>query len=147
MDDTKAIDNILHAIYEVISGPAGQERDWDRLRDLYLPEARMIRTVFAPDGSPEPKIMSMEQYIEDTHDFFQQNSFYEKQIARRIETFGCITHVFSVYEARHNPDDRVPFKRGINSIQLFHNGQRWRVVNVLWDNERENNPLPKEFET
>jgi len=74
-------------------------------------------------------------------------SFYEEQIARRIETFGCITHVFSVYEARHNPDDRVPFKRGINSIQLFHDGQRWRVVNVLWDNERENNPLPKEFET
>ncbi|MGA9767801.1 MAG: hypothetical protein WBV94_02090 [Blastocatellia bacterium] len=142
MDDTKEIDKIICAIYEIISGPAGQARDWDRLRVLYMPEARMIRTEFAPDGSPVAKIMSMEQYIEDTHDYFQQNSFQERQIALRIETFGCIAHAFSVYEARHNTDDPEPFKRGINSIQLFHDGKRWRVVNVLWDNEREDNLLP-----
>jgi hypothetical protein len=33
----------------------------------------------------------------------------------------------------------------INSIQLFHDGDRWWVMSVLWDNEREGNPLPADL--
>ena len=54
-------------------------------------------------------------------------------------------HAFSTYEARRTPDDAEPFMRGINSIQLFHDGTRWWVVTVFWDAERPGNPIPAEY--
>src|SRR3954452_20665591 len=42
--DVESIDAIIKAAYEVISGPAGQARDWDRERSLFWPGARLIPT-------------------------------------------------------------------------------------------------------
>jgi hypothetical protein len=145
MIDTCSIDAIIHALYETISGPAGKIRDWDRFRSLLFPGARLVRAFIAPDGTPRAQAMDAEAYADDTADYFRRESFYETEIARRIERFGNIAHVFSVYEARHEPGDAKPFKRGINSVQLFRDGSRWWVVSVLWDNEREDNPIPREY--
>jgi len=42
--DVSSIEAILAAVYDVISGPAGKQRDWDRMRSLFLPGARLIST-------------------------------------------------------------------------------------------------------
>src|SRR5262252_5404036 len=47
--DVESIDAIMAALYGVISGPAG-ERDWNRFRSLFLPEARMGAVRKTPDG-------------------------------------------------------------------------------------------------
>ena len=145
MNDTRSIDAIIHALYDTISGPAGQERDWDRFASLFFPGARLVRTSVAPDGTSQASAMDVQAYQEDTASYFRTESFHEKEIARRTELFGNIAHVFSTYEARHQPDDAQPFKRGINSIQLFNDARRWWVVSVLWDNEREGNPIPAQY--
>ncbi|HSB11991.1 MAG TPA: hypothetical protein VLM38_21065 [Blastocatellia bacterium] len=145
MSDTHSIDAILHALYETISGPAGAVRDWNRFRSLLYPGARLVRTFIATDGKPRALPMDGRAYEDDTADYFRQEPFYETEVARRIERFGNIAHVFSVYEARHAPTDAKAFKRGINSVQLFNDGDRWWVVSMLWDNEREDNPIPEEY--
>lgn len=145
MTDTQSTEAIIHALYDTISGPAGEERDWDRFRALFLPDARLMRTSMAADGSPHVSVMDVEVYVEDTTAYFRQESFYEREIAHRVDAFGNIAHVWSVYEACRQPDDAEPFKRGINSVQLFYDGRRWWVANVLWDNEREDNPIPAEY--
>ena len=40
--DVASVDAIITALYDVISGPAGGKRDWDRFRSLFIPEARLI---------------------------------------------------------------------------------------------------------
>lgn len=145
MNDTHSIDAIVHALYETISGPAGAVRDWNRLRSLLFAGARLVRTFIATDGTPRALPMDARAYEDDTAEYLRQESFYETEVARRIERFGNIGHVFSVYEARHAPTDDKAFKRGINSVQLFNDGNRWWVVSVLWDNEREDNPIPEEY--
>lgn len=145
MSDTHSIDAIVRALYETISGPAGTARDWDRFRSLLFPGARLVRTCLAADGTPRALALDARAYEKDTADYFRGESFYETEIGRRIERFGNIAHVFSVYEARHAPGDAKAFKRGINSVQLFSDGRRWWVVSVLWDNEREDNPIPAEY--
>ncbi len=40
--DVSSIDSIIDALYEVISGEESEERDWDRERNLFHPEARLI---------------------------------------------------------------------------------------------------------
>jgi hypothetical protein len=143
MNDTHSIEAIVRALYETISGPAGAPRDWERFRSLLFPGARLVRTFIAEDGTPRALAMDARAYEENTSDFFRREPFYETEVARRLERFGNVAHVFSVYESRHAPDDATPFARGINSIQLLHDGHRWWVVSVLWDSEREGNPIPK----
>jgi len=143
MEDTRTVDNLLKALYEGISGPAGQIRAWERLRTLFFPEAHLIQTMLDEHKIPRAKIMSVESFIQETHEYFLENGFFEREISRKVMQFGNIAHVMSAFESRTKPEDKEPFNRGINSIQLFHDGDRWWIMNMIWDSEREDNPLPE----
>lgn len=143
--DVASIDAILHALYEVISGPAGQARDWQRFRSLFVPGARLIPTAHQPDGTTVAHVLTPEDYVERGTKIFATQGFYERSIANRVEQFGRIAHVFSTYEARHDLKDAQPFLRGINSIQLMNDGQRWWVVSVFWQPEDKDTPLPEKY--
>ena len=144
--DVQSIDAIIAASYDVISGPAGKKRNWDRERSLYIPGARLM-----PTGKPgevdklEPQLLDVEGFIARVEPYFEKEGFYEKEIARRTEQFGQIAHVWSTYESRHDPSDSAPFMRGINSIQLFHDGKRWWIVSIYWQQENVRAPIPDKY--
>ena len=142
-EDVKSIDSILAALYKVISGPAG-ERDWNRFRSLFLPQGRLTAATKGSDGAVRVRPMSVEDYAKGADTYFAQHAFFESPIVNRVETFGNVSQVFSSYESRHAPEE-APFARGINSFQLLNDGKRWWIVSILWDQERDDNPLPKEF--
>ncbi len=64
---------------------------------------------------------------------------------RRVEAFGQMAQVFSTYEASSAPDGTGSLGRGINSIQLWSDGNRWWVMSMLWDDERPGNSIPREY--
>lgn len=142
-EDVKSIDSILAALYNVISGPAG-ERDWNRFRSLFLPGATLTSAGKGADGNIRVRPRTVEEYVKGAGGYFAQHGFFESPIVSRIQTFGNIAHVFCSYESR-NTAGEAPFARGINSFQLAYDGKRWWIVSVLWDEERPDNPLPKEF--
>jgi hypothetical protein len=144
--DVASEDAIIAALYGAISGPAGQKRDWGRFRSLFIPDARLIvARTRRPDGQTlPPRVMTVEQYITSSGPSLE-NGFFEREISRISETFGGVTHRFSTYESRARAEDPTPFARGINSIQLLNDGQRWWVVTVFWDSERPNNPIPAKY--
>ena len=144
-DDVKSIDSILAALYNVISGPAG-ERDWNRFRSLFLPSATLTSAGKDREGNTHLRPRSVDEYVKSSGDYFAQHGFFESPIVNRIQTFGNIAHVFCSYESRNAPGE-APFARGINSFQLAYDGRRWWIVSILWDQERADNPLPKEFAT
>jgi hypothetical protein len=92
-----------------------------------------------------PHLLDLDGFIARVQPHFEANGFYEKEIARHIEQFGQIAHVWSTYESRHHPDDAQPFGRGINSIQLFNDGKRWWIVSVYWQQETEAHPIPQKY--
>jgi hypothetical protein len=139
-EDVASIDGIVRALYEVISGPAGAPRDWERERKLLFPGARLIPTRPGPEGAIAD-VFDVEGYIASRSPLFEKNAFFETELARRTFVFGSIAHVLSAYELRRAPGEE-PFVRGVNSIQLFHDGSRWWVLSIAWDNERPGNPLP-----
>lgn len=145
-DDVTTLDGIITALYDSISGPAGFERDAARFRSLFLEEgARLIRTAVGEEGSASALVMGVDEYLRAAGDYFRTHGFYEREIARRVERFGHITHALSTYDSRHDAADPEPFARGVNSIQLFHDGRRYRVVTIFWDFERPDNPVPEEY--
>jgi hypothetical protein len=144
--DVASIDAIITAAYDSISGPAGEKRNWDRERSLYYPGARLIPTARPGENDGlAPQILDVDGFIARVEPYFAEHGFYEKEIARRVEQFGQIAHVWSTYESRHDPSDPKPFMRGINSIQLFNDGNRWWIVNIYWQQASAEHEIPHKY--
>jgi hypothetical protein len=144
--DVDSIDGIVKAIYDVISGPAG-ERDWDRERSLFLPGARLVPTRPLPEGGAVAEVLDVEGYIASRTPIFAAQAVWESEIARQVFVFGNLAHVLSSYELRRSSPDggELPIVRGVNSIQLFNDGKRWWIAAVIWDNERPGLALPEQL--
>ena len=146
--DVESIDAIMATTYDVISGPAGKQRDWDRERSLFYPGARLMPTATVAgrnDVELAPQILDVEGYIARVEPLFAKSGFYETEIARRVESFGSIAHVWSTYESRRDPSDPEPFMRGINSFQLFNDGKRWWILSVYWQHESADHAIPQKY--
>ncbi|MFN2421141.1 MAG: hypothetical protein ABR527_07145 [Gemmatimonadota bacterium] len=141
--DVESIDAILVALYDVISGPAG-ERDWDRFRSLFATGATLAPAAPRADGTIALRIMSVEDFIGVAGEFFSREPFYEVETGRHLEQFGNVASAMSGYASRRAPDEE-PFSRGVNAITLLTDGSRWYVLSIAWDVDREGNPLPEDL--
>ena len=143
-EDVASIDAIISASYDVISGSAEEERDWDRERSLFHPDSRHMPTYRAASGEYVADVSDVEGFIERADRYFREQPFYEYEIARKVERFGNIAHVFSTYEWSHEQGGPTA-GRGINSFQLLFDGTRWWIMSVFWQQESEDYPIPSEY--
>lgn len=144
--DVESIDAIMAAVYDVISGDAGVKRDWDRFRTLFHKDAKLIPTGKNPEtGIAGALFLTPEDYINRSGAWLEKNGFHEREISRKVDLFGNIAQAFSTYEAFKKSDDKEPFMRGINSFQLLNDGKRWWVVNIYWQQEGKDNPIPAKY--
>jgi hypothetical protein len=143
--DVSSPEAIIAAVYDVISGPAGQKRNWDRMRTLFVPDARMIPTGKRPTGESTRRVLTVEEYITNSGSYLEKDGFFETEIGKKTEQFGNIVHVFSTYESRRTKADEKPFMRGINSFQLWFDGKRWWVITILWQSESRDTPIPGKY--
>jgi hypothetical protein len=142
-EDVSSPEAIVKAMYDTISGPAGQ-RNWQRERSLFLPGARLIPIGKRIHGNDGLRVLTVDEWIDDVSEFFAENDFWESEITSHVDRFGNMAQIFSTYEARDR-EDGAPIGRGINSIQLVFDEERWWIVSVMWDNESRENPIPGEF--
>ena len=142
-EDVASVDGMIKAFYDVISGPAGAPRQWQRDSSLYIPGVRFV-SMSVRQGRPVAQVSDHGQYIANTNDGMVRNGFFERELHRVTRRFGNITHVFSTYEFRATETGPVQ-GRGVNSIQLFWDGSRWWIANATWDGERPDNPIPPEL--
>jgi hypothetical protein len=140
--DVESIDAIMRAIYDVISGPAGQARDWNRFRSLMAPGARLIPTGKQPNGAGVLRVWTAEEYITNAGLQLERSGFFEREIGRKLERYGNVVHLMSAYDSKRALSDPTPFARGVNSFQLFFDGTRWWIVTIYWEAETPGNPIP-----
>ena len=143
--DVESVDAIIAATYDVISGDKGEARDWDRFLSLFHPELGRLTPLRAANGAWSAMAMTPTEYADRAKQWSANTAFYEREIARRAETFGGICHVWSTYAGFNAKDAGEPFVRGINSIQLMNDGERWWILAIAWDAEREDQKLPDEY--
>lgn len=139
-EDVSSVNAIITALYEVVSGPP-VIRDWDRMRSLFIPGARLIPTRRTPDGSARAEVLSVEEFIVALQKNLATEGFYEVELSRHETRFGHITNVLSAYACRRTPGEE-PFMRGVNHLHLLFDGARFGILTVCWDIERPGNPLP-----
>ncbi|QQS41379.1 MAG: hypothetical protein IPM63_00035 [Acidobacteriota bacterium] len=142
-DDVATLDAIIKAYYEVVSGPAGEAPDFERDSSLHHPNALISVASVDSKGNPQLSTMSLRGFY-DRFGGTRRTAFYEWEIHRRTERFGNMANVWSTYAASDKPGGK-PFMRGINNIQLFHDGKRWWIVSWIYDSERPENPIPEDY--
>lgn len=148
-EDVASIEAIVAALYEAVSFEPNGRPDWKRFASLFHPDGRLIpprgdETELLPVLSVEEFGRLSTEYAEEVG--IRERGFYEREIGRETERFGDIAHLFSAYESFHTSDDAEPFSRGVNSIQLAWDRDRWWILTILWDVERPEAPIPDEFE-
>lgn len=142
-NDVGSIDGVITALYEVISGPAG-ERDWDRFSSLFKESATMGAINQTESGELRYVSMTPEEYIERNDEYFTNNDFWEEEIDRDVFQFGEIATIQTSYRILTGKGGEVSH-RGINSVQLVFDDGRWWITNITWNSEREDNPIPEEL--
>jgi hypothetical protein len=133
--DVSTLDGVLHALYEVLSGPAGQRRDWERYRSLFVDGARLLVVVAVPGEKPRVRQLTVNDYIQRVEPIFAAEDFWERETSRQTEILGRVAHVLSRYESLRDPNGPA-FEHGANSMQLFYDDLRWWVVSVMWNTSR-----------
>lgn len=145
LKNVQSLDQTIATLYDVISGEKGEARNWDLMKFLFHEDAKLIPSGKNKEGVFKARYMTVQDYIDSSGKWLIENGFFEKEIHRETDTFGNITQVFSTYEAYKSEDDAEPFMRGINSIQLLNDGQRWWIINIYWTQESRENPIPETY--
>lgn len=143
VEDVASPDAIIAALYDANATLVDRKHGADRFRSLFVPGAWMIPTR-RTGAKAMITLQSVEEYIRLYGTGAPRRGYNEREVSRTSEAFGNIMQVFSTYASYRDSTDTHPI-RGINSIQLFNDGTRWWVVNVLWDNERADNPIPPQY--
>jgi hypothetical protein len=146
--DVESIDAIMAAVYDVISGEAGEARDWDRFMSLFISEARLIASGRNPQGDHGYQVMTPRQFVDGPGGWMVENGFFEDEAYQVTERWADIAHVFSSYNSYRTAADMEAgnhFQRGINSFQLMYDGERWWVVSIFWEGEAPDRPIPDEY--
>jgi hypothetical protein len=138
--DVATIEGIVHAYYDVINGPPGVPRQWRRDSTLYMPGATFV-AMRQQNGKPAADVMTPEAFRRAVNDDFVKQGFFETEIGHRIERFGNVAQVRSVYETRHAAGGPL-LGRGVNYLLLYWDGARWWITSAVWDDERSGNKLP-----
>lgn len=141
--DVSSVDAAVRAIYKAISFNEGEGPDMSRFRSLFNPNAPFIR--ITQDSVDTMDIESFAASFRERVETGALKSFYEAEISRKTSAFGSIAQVFSTYHKRLNTEDPEGLIRGINSIQLYNDGQRWWIISILWEDERSDNLIPQEY--
>jgi hypothetical protein len=145
--DVDTIEDTVHAFFSAISAPAGGKLDRNRLQSLFVPQGR-IAVGLPARGTHAADIlfMSLDEYADRSDAATAKAGFFDRNPANQVERFGVMAHVYAFYESRSNPQDAKPMARGIKSIELVNSQNRWYIVQVYWDSERADNPVPESYQ-
>ncbi|MBK6487262.1 MAG: hypothetical protein IPF98_10400 [Gemmatimonadetes bacterium] len=127
--DVASIDGIIRAYYEVVSGPTGKSPTWN---------GTGARTIRAPcrdrqhesRGATRRQVLDLKGYHGDNRP--RAEGFWEWETDRTVSRSGNMVHVWSSY-ASARTEGGEPFTRGVNSITLFHDGERWWIMGWMFD--------------
>ncbi len=135
----------VEALYDVISGPVGEARDWDRFRAMFLDGAQMTVLAPMPEGEERVVTLTIEDYVSRNAGRLSQMGFTEAETRRQTHVYGGLATVLSAYEAIR-ADTGETFATGVNTIVLARQDGVWKVASLAWRSETEDWPVERAFE-
>lgn len=143
IDDVATINGIMKASYEVVSGNAGQKRQWQRDLSLHSPHA-IYAFSSNEKGKDKEVIMHIADFHKETDAMVIKTGFFENEIHREVRVFGNIAQIWSTYETMLKKRGSV-VRSGINSVQLYKQDNRWWIFSWIFDKEKGRRKNPSDL--
>ena len=141
--DVSSIENLTKAYYDCISGPIGEQRDFERFKNLFHPQAMFTYSYWSEEEQKSKlMIFDIEEYIGKL-DYLDKRGFYEEELANQEVNYGSITQSLSTY--RFWMEDKYAEGRGVTSYNYFFDGNRYWILSMFWQMESEQFPIPEEL--
>ena len=138
----KTIDGIVKESLRLISGEKGKLKNWDALRNLFLPTATFT-VLNNNDSIPLPvETVSLTDFIELLHDDYYEQGYLEYETGKTVDKFNGIANVFQSFYSKDSENMEV---RGINSYQLVYFNKRWWIANLVWTLATDKVKIPKAY--
>ena len=137
--DVKSIDAIIDAYYDVISGSSTDP--WQFERDRYIHSANAVITKIDENGAEDSHSLEAE-YVPFL--LSPREDFYEVELKRIVSSYGHMAQVWSAYEVRTDPNVSTSI-RGLNSIQLRFDSDRWWIDSWTTQAETTTQPIVEVF--
>jgi hypothetical protein len=138
---TATLDQLIKAIDAAVTGPA--DRDRTCFRALFLPDARLIPIRISADGTASPVTLTVDGWI-DAVKKRGSTALVETQLKVKTESWAHMAHLWSTYQTKIGADEK-PADRGINSIQAIFDGKQWHVIEIVWQAETKDEPVPAQY--
>lgn len=127
------IDELMTLFYGVISFEEGGTPDWKSMERLFSRHARITRVT--PEATDHLDLKGFRNMAEELIEVGAFTSFFEREIARRIDRFGGVLHIASAYETKISPEAEDYIERGVNSLQLIREEGSWKICSLCWDDQ------------
>jgi hypothetical protein len=157
-EDLRAIRGTLDALYRAFCFDPGGQADWDRQRALFCDGASFVAPIRA---GRRPHAQDAAGFLSDFQEalassLLSRTGFHERITHARIDVFGNIAHAYVVFDGYVPPAgieaaggtagaERMR-TRGLDSLQLVRDGQRWLVASFATQYASAELPLPARFE-
>lgn len=137
------IDKLTQQFYECICFTPERFPKYDELQELFYGDGKLI------DGNfYQPMEFTVQSYVQALmHQIADGNAtFYSLQeISDVTEVFGKMAQRTSVYEYTYTVEPVHPWKRGVNYIQYIFVDGKWKIVSMLWNDEKEELMIPESY--
>lgn len=131
-DNVSTLDGIIKAYYDVVSIKKGEKISYERDSLLHVPDVRVASAGIDEKGNPVLLFTTLREYHRQSDAYMEKSGFYERETSRTIQKVRNIYHVWSAYESRYGPDEKV-VAAGINSIDLYFDGKRFWILGWFYD--------------
>ncbi|MCZ6754000.1 MAG: hypothetical protein O7E49_01690, partial [Gemmatimonadetes bacterium] len=111
--DLVAIERIMTALYQSISGADDSERDWDLSKSLFHPDARVSPNAFEDRVRT---VMTEDQFQADARPRIAPRAFFEWEVERDVRITGEVASIRSHYQAAESPHGEPIIKEGVNHL-------------------------------
>jgi len=138
--EARSIEAIIPALYQIVSGKAGSDKNWPLMKTLFADTASVTPVFHTKEGKMTANISSVDEFIALNKTIFKDQNFFETEVGNKTFTFGHMANVLSHYESR-DAIGAEPYAQGVNSFQLLNDGRRWCVISVTWDSHSKDHPL------
>jgi len=138
-------EDVVNALYRMVSIEKGQETDWEQVRQLFLPQAVIVLRI----SKTETQVFDVQGWIDDFKTWdekakVKETGFSEKIVKTKPRVFRDIANVFVLYEASITGSTHPP-TRGVDSIELIKKDGRWWIAAITNDLINADNPVPAEL--
>ena len=135
--DPKAITTDLYA---AVSGPAGP-RHWGKAGRLFHSDARLVRTGADAEGAIFRDVLTWADFVAHVDRRLANVAFYEEEEWQDSLRCGNVAEIRSLYRWRFPDEARTG--RGWNFFTLVLFPEGWKVMSLVWDNERPGLAVPE----